>query len=79
MKPARSCLTMDRMNLEMSRVHRTAIRELARSTQRSEDEVRQVFEAELRETEKDARVKNFVPVFAQRRALERLRPPARRQ
>lgn len=61
------------MNIESGRVHHNAIRDLVHSTHRSEDEVRQVFEAELRETAKDARVKNFVPVFAQRRALERLR------
>ena len=60
------------MNSESSRLDRNAIHELAVRTHRSEDEVRRVFEDELRATEKDARVKTFVPVFAKRRALERL-------
>jgi hypothetical protein len=63
---------MESMNTESSRLDGKAIHELAVRTQRPEDEVRQVFEDELRATEMDARVKTFVPVFAKRRTLERL-------
>ena len=65
------------MNPETSRLDRNAIHDLAIRTQRSEDEVRQVFEDELEAMSREARVKTFVPVFAKRRALERLRDRSR--
>ncbi|HEX4445939.1 MAG TPA: DUF3562 domain-containing protein [Polyangiaceae bacterium] len=49
------------------------IHELASDTHRSEDEVREIYEGELAAIDADARIKTFVPVFAKRRALERLK------
>ena len=61
------------MNPQFGWSDRDAIRELAIRTQHSEEEVRDVLEDEWRAAERDARVKAFVPVFAQRRAFERLK------
>jgi len=51
---------------------RDAIQELAERTEQDAREVRAVYEDELAATDAQARVKTFVPIFAKRRALERL-------
>lgn len=58
------------------------VHELAVDTDSSEDEVRRIYEHELAAADSDARVKAFVPVFAKRRTLARLKargshPPRR--
>jgi hypothetical protein len=53
-----------------------AIHELAARTQWPEEEVRTIYERELEAADANARVKTFVPIFAQRKTLERLRARA---
>jgi len=60
------------MNATYGPFLRDAIQEIADRTDRDAREVRAVYEDELAAIDAQARVKTFVPIFAKRRALEKL-------
>jgi hypothetical protein len=51
-----------------------AIHEIAMQTQRSEADVGRVFNEQVAELESDAKVKNYLTIFAKRRTRALLRP-----
>ncbi|HEX4780420.1 MAG TPA: DUF3562 domain-containing protein [Usitatibacter sp.] len=61
------------MNANPGSFTRDTIQEIADRTERDAREVRAVYEDELAAADAQARVKTFVPIFARRRALERLK------